>query len=98
MSSECGGKLAKEEIKRAIFKTIDGSKEDIVTFLQKLISIPSVTGDEKKIQYFISSKLEKMGLEVDIWEPDLEDLKEHPAYVPVDEWCGGVDFSPRTSP
>lgn len=74
----------KEEIKRAVFRTIDESKDDIIAFLQKLISFPSVTGEEKGIQEFIASKLRRMGLEVDIWEPDWDKLKKHPGYVPVE--------------
>lgn len=58
-------------------------QERIVLFLQELIRIPSVTGEEGKIQKFISHKLGEMGLTVDTWEPDLEALKKHPAFVAV---------------
>lgn len=58
-------------------------QERIIGFLQELIRIPSVTGEEGEIQKFISGKLEEMGLNVDIWEPDLEALKKHPAFVAV---------------
>ena len=58
-------------------------QERIIGFLQELIHIPSVTGEEEKIQKFISRKLGEMGLTVDTWEPDLEALKKHPAFVAV---------------
>src|SRR4030042_5204475 len=33
----------------------------------------------------MAAKLKGMGLKVDMWEPDQEELKKHPAYVPVEE-------------
>lgn len=64
-------------------------QEGIVRFLQELIRIPSVTGEEGEIQKFISRKLGAMGLTVDIWEPDLEALKKHPAFVAVSKGYAG---------
>jgi acetylornithine deacetylase len=52
--------------------------------------IPSVTGEELEIQKFISKKLNEMGLQVDMWEPDMEELKKHPAYLPP-----GRDYKDR---
>ncbi len=80
MSRTC----AKPDFRRAVLDEIDANKGEIISYLKKLISVPSVTGDEGKIQEFISRKLSKMGLDVDTWEPDLTKLKRHPGYVPVD--------------
>lgn len=71
------------EVRNRITTWIDGEQDQIIEFLQKLISIPSVTGEEGKIQQFIAGELKEMGLSVDVWEPDLEALKRHPAYVEV---------------
>ncbi len=54
-------------------------------FLRKIISFESVTGQEKEIQSFLSSELSNLGLEIDVWEPNLEELKKHPGYVEVEE-------------
>jgi acetylornithine deacetylase len=59
------------------------NEDTIVSFLQELIRIPSVTGDEGPIQEFIAEQLKKMDLEVDVFEPSLEELKKHPGYVEV---------------
>lgn len=69
--------------KGKVLKYIDGNQGEIVNFLQKLISIPSTTGNEKEVQEFIAEKLDHMGLSVDVWEPDINELKRHPGYVPV---------------
>jgi len=71
------------EAKEKVLELIDRRKESIIEFLQKLVSFPSVTGDEWEIQNYIAGKLGEMGLDTDIWEPSHEELKEHPAYVPV---------------
>ncbi len=68
-----------------VLSRIDGDHNEIIGFLQKLISYPSVTGDEKEIQAFISTWLrDELAITVDVWEPNLDDLKRHPGYVPVD--------------
>jgi acetylornithine deacetylase len=66
-----------------ILSAVEEKRYDIIRFLQDLISRPSVTGDEKPIQEFIAGRLRGMGLSVDMWEPDHEELKKHPAYVAV---------------
>ena len=68
-----------------VLSHIDKSSKEIVDFLRELISYPSVTGDEKGIQVFISNWLkERLEIAVDVWEPDLNELKRHPGYVPVE--------------
>jgi len=59
------------------------NEETIVTFLQQLLRIPSVTGEEGPIQAFIAEELKKMQLEVDVFEPSLEELRAHPGFVEV---------------
>lgn len=71
------------DVKGRVLKNIERDREEIVRFLQKLISIPSVTGNEKDIQEFIARKLDTMGLSLDVWEPDINELKMHSGYVPV---------------
>ena len=72
----------KQDIESAVFKAVEQRREEIVEFLRKLISCPSVTGNETEIQHFIVDKLEKMGISSDVWVPDKEELKNHPAYAP----------------
>lgn len=71
------------DIEKGIVESIDTNKSNIVKFLKELISFPSITGNELKIQQFIAAKLKEMNLKIDMWEPDHNELKKHPAYVPV---------------
>jgi len=74
----------KTETEQKVLEWIDRRQGYLTDFLRNLIAIPSVTGEELEIQKFIARKLESMGLEVDLWEPDHEELKTHPAYLPSD--------------
>lgn len=67
-----------------VLEWIESRESYLNDFLRSLIAIPSVTGEELEIQKFIAHKLESMGLEIDLWEPDHEELKSHPAYLPSD--------------
>ena len=66
-----------------ILDKVDASREHAVGFLQKMVAIPSVTGDEAAIQRFVSNYMKEIGLKVDVWETDWEALKKHPGYRPV---------------
>lgn len=60
---------------------IEEHEQQIIEFLQRIIRIPSVTGEEAEIQDFISDVLTEMGIEVDRFIPSVEELRKHPAYV-----------------
>jgi acetylornithine deacetylase len=66
-----------------LLTNIEQSGEKAIELLRKMISIPSVTGNEAAIQKFLAGYLEDLGLEVDMWETDWEKLKKHPGYRPV---------------
>ena len=68
---------------KQVLDWIDKNRNAIVGFLQDLIRIPSVTGEEGPIQQFIAGRLKEMGLAVDVFEPDLAALRKHPAFVEV---------------
>jgi acetylornithine deacetylase len=74
-----------------ILDAVEAKTAEIAAFLQKLIQFDSETGKEGPIQDFMAAYLQKMGLEVDKWVPDLEELAKHPAYIPAK----GRDFSGR---
>jgi acetylornithine deacetylase len=72
-----------------ILAKIDASRDEAVKLLRDMVAIPSVTGDEARIQSFLSTVLSGMGLAVDMWETDWEALKRHPAYRPVERGYQG---------
>ncbi len=75
--------MGTDHSRRRLLDTIDGNRDKAIDFLRTMISIPSVTGDEAAIQTFLSGYLTMIGLDVDMWETDWEELKTHPGYRPV---------------
>ena len=67
-----------------VLEAIDGRRERIVHFLQKLVQLDSVRGRESEVQRFIAGTLDTMGLTVDQFPPDVETLRGHPAFQPPD--------------
>ena len=72
-----------------VLKLVDNGRDKAIAFLQKAISIPSVTGDEAAIQKYLSAYMTNIGLSVDIWETDWEKLKQHPGYRPIERGYEG---------
>src|SRR5438445_10075654 len=81
--------LMSTNVRQKVLQTIDENRQNAIAFLQKMIGIPSVTGDEANIQKFLASYLQGIGLKVDLWETNWEELKKHPAYRPVDRGYEG---------
>ena len=75
--------------RQRLLHLIDDRHDAAIGFLQQMIAIPSVTGDEAAIQQFLANYLTGIGLEVDMWETDWEELKKHPAYRPVERGYEG---------
>jgi acetylornithine deacetylase len=78
-----------DSTRQKLLATIDENRDDAIKFLQQMIAIPSVTGDEGKIQDFLNTYLTKLELKVDMWESNWEELKKHPGYIPVDRGYEG---------
>jgi acetylornithine deacetylase/succinyl-diaminopimelate desuccinylase family protein len=56
-------------IDEQVLAHIESKRDKIIDFMQKLIRVKSVTGDESKIGELMTSECERDGLEVDIIEP-----------------------------
>jgi acetylornithine deacetylase len=66
-----------------LLQTIEQNRDKAIELLRKMISIPSVTGEEAAIQKYLAGYLENLSLEVDMWETDWDELRKHPGYRPV---------------
>ena len=73
----------KPEEKEKLIQIIEQNRDKAVELLRNMISIPSVTGDEAAIQKYLASYMADIGLDVDMWETDWDELKKHPGYRPV---------------
>jgi acetylornithine deacetylase len=57
-----------------ILRKVDEKKNAIVELLRTLIRIPSLTGEEGEAQAFLAGCLRELGMKVDAWEPDIEEI------------------------
>ena len=66
------------QVEKQVLETIDA--QELIEYVCELISIPSITGKEKAAQDNIAQKLASIGMKVDHWSLDLEELSKHPDY------------------
>jgi len=65
------------DVKKAIDEKIEQMREEIVEFTSTLIQFPSVQGEEKNAQLFFADALKKIGCQVDVFNPNPEELKAY---------------------
>jgi acetylornithine deacetylase len=70
-----------EQTRTQIIAAVDERRDEVVNFLKNLIQYDSVTGNEGDIQTFIADTLRHMKLEVDVFEPDPEVLRDYPGFL-----------------
>ncbi len=63
------------EARRRVISEIDSRTSEITDLASRLIQVPSVSGEEAQCQEYFASVCESMGLQVDKWVPDLDDVK-----------------------
>ncbi|MCA1063068.1 peptidase [Rossellomorea sp. AcN35-11] len=68
------------EYHRLIKELIEAKKKSTIKLLQRLVQEDSVRGNESKAQAIVIEKCRKLGLELDIWEVEEEEVKDHPFY------------------
>ncbi len=64
-----------------ICSAVDELAPRLITSLQELVRIPSVVGQEAQAQQYMEALYRKMGLEVHTLLPDIDSLRDHPAFV-----------------
>lgn len=70
-----------ENVRSRIINAVNDEREEIVSFLQRLVQFDSVTGNEGDIQAFIAATFGEMKLEVDQFVPDAELLRKYPGFL-----------------
>lgn len=70
-----------EEIKTWLQK----NKSKAIKLLQKLVQERSISGFESSAQAVVVEACREIGLEIDIWEPDIKELQTHPNFVSARE-------------
>jgi acetylornithine deacetylase len=69
--------------KSKIREAVENAREEMLELLQTLVRVPSLAGNEKPCQEIVAEKMRALGLEIDMWEPQDDELQAHPAFVPT---------------
>jgi len=76
--------MINREIVKRISRMVEDEEDATIKLIRDLISFPSIPGKEKECAEFCANKLREIGLQVDMWEPDIEELKRSPGFSPVE--------------
>ncbi len=74
-----------------ILTSVDGLRDTLISTLQDIVRVPSLTGDEGAVQQVVARHLTDLGLEIDVWEPDPALMAPHLDAVGLPEsgsWAG----------
>lgn len=72
-----------EPLERDVLQAVERRMPAIVSFLQSLVRVPSIVGQEAAAQQVIAARLRDLGFRLDVWEPDLAELRTHPEFQPI---------------
>ncbi|AOT68699.1 peptidase [Geosporobacter ferrireducens] len=70
-----------DNVKQQVLKMIENSKNEIITRVQEIVRYPSVTGEEKDAQAYVSRMLKELSFYVDIWEPTMDEMEINPDFL-----------------
>jgi acetylornithine deacetylase len=56
-------------------------RDHYINLLQEWVQHPTLSGEEYELQQKIADSLKAAGFDVDMWEPDIELIKDHPAFT-----------------
>lgn len=66
--------------RQEVVSYISDNRERLVSLVSDFVSEPSISGHEEAAQKVVMGELESLGLDIDSWEPDVDNLRDHPAY------------------
>jgi len=68
-----------------LLNLVDSRRNEIIELARSLVRIPSVAGEEGACQNFVSDRFRGLDVSVDVWEPDISQLKNHLGYSDIEK-------------
>lgn len=65
-----------QKIEQKISAWVDENRDSLIAELKEFLRIPSLTGYEGEAQKFVKAQYEQLGMDVDVFEPDVKELFE----------------------
>lgn len=75
--------------KESIRDYISKNKIKTIELLRQLVREDSISGNEGRAQAIVIEKLRQLDLDIDIWEPSKDELKDHPYFISARENFNG---------
>lgn len=72
-----------ERIEKRVLAEIDRRFDDTVAFLQEMVRQPSTLGNERGVQELIFKRMQGMELDAQMWDLDIDALRQHPLFGPL---------------
>ena len=69
---------------KRVRSAIDARFDDSLNFLQELVRQRSTLGNELGVQQLVLARMRQLGLSAESWDLDLELLRRHPAFGPLE--------------
>jgi acetylornithine deacetylase len=69
------------DLQQTLETYIDAHADEAISYLQQLVQQPSVQTNERGVQEIVTEKLNRLGLEVDVWDPVYEELAKSSYFV-----------------
>ena len=63
-----------------LMRALENNRQTQIELLQKLIGFPTTKGNEEGAQKFMAAKMKELGAEIDLFEPDIEQLRKGPYF------------------
>ncbi len=73
--------MNRAQLAQAIDEQVESQRNEMIGLLQRLVAVPSVTGDEGAVQDAIEPEMARRGLEVDRWEMEPVDIEPYRWHV-----------------
>ena len=70
-----------DEVTQRVLAQVEANRAELVADVAACVQIPSVVGHEGAVQEFMRGRYDNLGLEVDAFEADLDEVSRHPDYV-----------------
>lgn len=64
-------------LSQRVLAAVEARQADMVAFLQEIVRTPSVTGAEAAVQEIVADRMTALGLDVDAWEPNPDEMSVH---------------------
>jgi len=75
--------MERHDWRTRVLRQVEDSRDELVQLTQQLVRIPSVVGEEGEAQKYMERLYRDLGLEVDVFEADRQEVEQHPSYIGV---------------